>query len=347
MKRSLILISISLFSLIQVIAQGSRPLEYLEFDVWPTLTQAQELRGHGRFDEAIALLTEAIRTNQQNGYLFLQRALCHLEKKDGEPILQDLKKAAALVPNEYIVHNGVSMLQMNGQDNDALDLIDDFLSKKDDSESSYFLRSQLRLERGDFKGAFDDSIHSLRLEPFLDNSRVDQLLKVLEKLRTQQSATDQYAETIDFLDLRCRQFETKEYWKPYALLMSNYVIQSAPTRCNETLRKVITDNIVLLDKKSDLVAVQLMLDKLVLTQPEIKALTVRSEIQVLRTRYFEAIDDLTKALQISGQTKHERAALLLRRSKVYSLALLPEKAAADSAQAYLLDPSLKSRRPLK
>src|SRR4029078_12880720 len=110
MKRSLILISISLFSLIQVIAQGSRPLEYLEFDVWPTLTQAQELRGHGRFDEAIALLTEAIRTNQQNGYLYLQSALCHLEKKDGEPILQDLKKAAALVPNEYIVHNGVSML---------------------------------------------------------------------------------------------------------------------------------------------------------------------------------------------------------------------------------------------
>lgn len=343
MRKPPILISLVLLALTQIAAQGSRPLEYLQIDVWPTLTQSNELLHQGRFDDAIDLLSNAIRTNPKNGYLFLQRAFCHLKKQDGQPILPDVKTAAALVPTEYIVHNGVTMLEMNHQEDEALKLIDDFISKKDDSEGSYFLRSKMRLSRNDLTGAFDDIMRSVRLEPFLDGTRVDQLLRVLEKVKAQRSATDRFAEAIEFLASRCKQFATAEYWEPYALLMRNAVVESAPTRCNDTLRKVIVDDISLLDKSSDYMAIQEMLDKLVATEPAIKALSLHSDILVSRGSYLEAIEDLTNAIQISDLTQREKAALILRRGKIYSLASMPEKSAADLKLAYSLDPDLKHR----
>ena len=221
MRRLPTLVSLVVLFLTQLTAQSTRPLEYLQQDVWPTLTKSNELLHQERFDDAIDLLTDSIRTNPQNGYLFLQRAFCHLKKEDKEPILPDIKTAAALVPNEYIVHNGVTMLEMNHQGDDALKLIDEFISKKADSESSYFLRSKMRLNRNDVEGAFDDIMRSVRLEPFLDDTRVRQLVNVLERVKARDLATDRFAEAIEFLGSRCKQFATEEYWKPYTLLMDH------------------------------------------------------------------------------------------------------------------------------
>ena len=323
---------------ISAFGQKSSKSDIQQFQVWDILTETQRLHTEREYDAAIILLNSAIEKFPDNGHLYLQRAASFTLQKNSKIVLQDIKTAISLLPNdEYIAYEGATLLQMRGQLKEALEVINDFIIDNNSSRSSYTLRSEIRFQINDYIGALNDILIRIDIDPYISYGEKRFLFDVLKNLRNDEIVFNYYDQLLILLDQKSRNLLANPPRISSDTEKNIEAAQLTSKKLNELQRNLIADYAKIYYEKGQILKANRILQKIADTEPKVTAYTFRSKVYVDRKNYNEAIKDLTKAIEYLNDQPNKKSNLLLNRGDLYVLAKLYKEAILDYETALNID----------
>jgi tetratricopeptide (TPR) repeat protein len=131
------------------------------------LERGNELVDKGKYDEAVALLTKAIRLRPDIAELLVCRNYAYRGQRQWDKAIADCDKAIALQPDylEAYLQRGYSFADKHEYDKAIADLTKVIDSKKEFPSAAFSVRGQCWQAKGDALKAIDDFSAALTLEP--------------------------------------------------------------------------------------------------------------------------------------------------------------------------------------
>lgn len=122
--------------------------------------RVRRLELNKNYDDAIKVISRAIKLQPDNPDFYLERAFLNSMLKNDQGVIEDVQAAIALKPDDYqLAERGAMRLIAIGQYEESLRLAENLLSKN--AEGRYYgykIRYQTRLQLKNYQGAFDDVI---------------------------------------------------------------------------------------------------------------------------------------------------------------------------------------------
>lgn len=299
------------FLLCTITALGQTDVEIL-------IKKSEEASRRGKFPEALAALTKAIKMQPDNADLYVRRSVVHQATGNKEGIVHDVKKAAALAPdNKQIVLNAASHLTYFRQCIESLNILNDYIYKDATSADVFNSRSYAKLCLDDLLGAYDDLSTAIELAPDKSAYRAAQA-ELLPKLGNSEEAFERFAQLIKTLQQKLAKANPK---------FDNSGLKSDLAWVYQVRARVF-------HSKGDTQAEFADLAKYVEYDHKFHTFEHRARIYIDHERYQEAIADFTEAIRLAN---HPPMALLIQRGETYILIEKYAEAANDYEEALKIE----------
>jgi tetratricopeptide (TPR) repeat protein len=309
MKKLLMITLIFLFCAIPLLGQT---------EVEGLIKKSEELSRQDKFPEAIAVLTKAIEIQPENADLYVRRSQIYYGINKKDELLYDLRKAAALAPNnKEIILNSTHLLAYFDECADSLNILNNYIYKDSTVADVFNRRSQTKICLNDLIGAYDDISTAIALAPDNISYRSSQAA-LLPKLGDSKEAFERFSQLIKTLEQKLAKANPK---------YNNEGLKTDLSQVYQTRARVF-------HSKGDTEAEFADLAKYVEYNPKFYTYELRARYYIEHERYEEAITDFTEGIRISDISP---TALLLQRGETYILMEKFAEAAADYEEALKLE----------
>ena len=167
-------------------------------DAQSLFERVRRLELNRRYDEAVTVITEAIKLQPDNPEFYLERAGLNNVLKNKQGVLEDVRAALTLKPNDFdLAERGAMRLLSSGQYEESLRIAENLLSS--DSEGRYHgyqIRYKTRIELKDYKGAFDDVIKEQLIFSAIED---DSMSRILDGLKDDPNIENYYGKLFAFI----------------------------------------------------------------------------------------------------------------------------------------------------
>lgn len=170
-------------------------------DAQSLFERVRRLELNKRYEEAVAVIGKAIELEPDNPDFYLERAFLNHILKNQEGVLEDVRAAISLKPNDFeLAERGAMRLLQSAQYEESLRITENLLSE--DGEGRYWgyqIRYKIRIELKDYKGALDDVMKAdLRFSAIEDGF----MSKILDGLKNDPNIESYYNKLFEFLKNR-------------------------------------------------------------------------------------------------------------------------------------------------
>lgn len=277
------------------------------------LKKSRELEKAGKFKEAMAEITLAIKIEPNNPALYLKRANLARFTDEADLLESDLLKVIALTPDDYRnQQTAVRFLIDNGKCPTALKVINASIEQNPVNADAYYWRSGVKNCLEDFESALEDNAKAISLDPLNDIFKAGRANLLARQKKTDKSA-ESYDELISAQELKLKiAADSEESNKIKRELSMLYISRSRLFAAQNKIENVFSD-----------------LNRAVEILPAVHTYETRARAFRWRKQFEQAIEDYSAAIKLQP----ENSGLFLSRGDLYASIEKNQQALIDYQKA--------------
>lgn len=290
-------------------------------DVKILIKNADDFSIDNDLPSAIAEISKAIKLEPKNAALYLKRGEYYFGLPDYKLVLQDMKKAAALDPdNKYTILTAARYLRNIRECSESLNILNDFINTHPESDDLIYNRAHSKMCASDWLGAYEDISRAVRLSP--GNTHYQTLqFSLLSKIGYKEISADQFARLLTMLVNNYENAEEKYGRDDIGRQIAELLQARAATH----------------HANKDEIAEFADLEQAVKYHPKDFTYRHRARIFAEHDMFDKAVEDYTAAIKLSPKD----VLFLIERGDIYAEWGKLSEALADYDASLKLEPSLK------